>query len=194
MQQRYYDPMAGRFVSIDPMAIDANSGEGFSRYAYVNNSPYTFVDPDGEEPNGFQDDRPPSPSPFPTPVPLPLPLPVPIPVPIPVPMPIPVPVPVPLPPSEVTGRRLSLDIEYSLGLMPSALFFRTLSSSSMLVAQSAVVVLESRRAQSQKEEKEEPASGHTKNARKSTKDKHQKGDERRLRDKGGEKKDDRMKY
>lgn len=37
-------------------------------------------------------------------------------------------------------------------------------------------------------------SGHTKGKRQSTKDKHEKGDERRLRDKGGEKKDQRMRY
>ncbi|WP_431112463.1 RHS repeat-associated core domain-containing protein [Variovorax paradoxus] len=41
---------------------------------------------------------------------------------------------------------------------------------------------------------DEEESGHTKGMRPSTKDKHEKGDERRLRDKGGEKKDSRMKY
>jgi RHS repeat-associated protein len=50
MQQRYYDPIAGRFLSIDPVTTDANSGGGFNRYAYANNSPYKYVDPDGRFP------------------------------------------------------------------------------------------------------------------------------------------------
>jgi RHS repeat-associated protein len=41
MQQRYYDPQVGRFLSIDP----ANST--FNSYAYANNSSYRFTDPDG---------------------------------------------------------------------------------------------------------------------------------------------------
>ena len=47
MQQRYYDPVAGRFLSIDPVTTDANTGGSFNRYAYANNSPYKYVDPDG---------------------------------------------------------------------------------------------------------------------------------------------------
>jgi RHS repeat-associated protein len=47
MQQRYYDPIAGRFLSVDPVVTDANSGGGFNRYNYANNSPYKYVDPDG---------------------------------------------------------------------------------------------------------------------------------------------------
>ena len=47
MQQRYYDPVAGRFLSIDPVTTDANSGNSFNRYAYANNNPYKYVDPDG---------------------------------------------------------------------------------------------------------------------------------------------------
>jgi RHS repeat-associated protein len=47
MQQRYYDPVAGRFLSIDPVVTDANTGGSFNRYAYANNSPYKYVDPDG---------------------------------------------------------------------------------------------------------------------------------------------------
>jgi RHS repeat-associated protein len=45
MQQRYYDPGIGRFLSVDPVA--ANSGAGFNRYSYANNNPYRFIDPDG---------------------------------------------------------------------------------------------------------------------------------------------------
>ena len=47
MQQRYYDPLAGRFMSEDPVLTDANTGAGFNRYAYANNNPYKYVDPDG---------------------------------------------------------------------------------------------------------------------------------------------------
>jgi RHS repeat-associated protein len=47
MQQRYYDPLAGRFLSIDPVTTDANTGSSFNRYAYANNSPYNYIDPDG---------------------------------------------------------------------------------------------------------------------------------------------------
>ncbi|MDN4037291.1 RHS repeat-associated core domain-containing protein [Massilia sp. YIM B02443] len=47
MQQRYYDPVAGRFLSIDPVTTDANTGGSFNRYAYANNSPYKYIDPDG---------------------------------------------------------------------------------------------------------------------------------------------------
>lgn len=47
MQQRYYDPVAGRFLSIDPVTTDANTGGNFNRYAYTNNNPYRYIDPDG---------------------------------------------------------------------------------------------------------------------------------------------------
>jgi RHS repeat-associated protein len=51
MQQRYYEPLAGRFLSVDPVTTDANTGANtgasFNRYAYALNSPYTYKDPDG---------------------------------------------------------------------------------------------------------------------------------------------------
>ena len=46
-QQRYYDPQLGVFYSPDPMAVDTTSAFNFNRYAYANNSPYKFTDPDG---------------------------------------------------------------------------------------------------------------------------------------------------
>lgn len=49
MQQRYYDPMIGRFFSVDPIVADSASGENFNRYVYALNSPYTFTDPDGRQ-------------------------------------------------------------------------------------------------------------------------------------------------
>jgi len=47
-QQRYYDPLVGTFLSIDPVAADPGTGGNFNRYWYANDNPYTFVDPDGE--------------------------------------------------------------------------------------------------------------------------------------------------
>jgi RHS repeat-associated protein len=49
MQQRYYDPIAGRFLSTDPVLTDANTGASFNRYVYANNSPYKYIDPDGRQ-------------------------------------------------------------------------------------------------------------------------------------------------
>ena len=46
-QARFYDPTLGRFLSPDPMAVDTTSAFNFNRYAYANNSPYKFTDPDG---------------------------------------------------------------------------------------------------------------------------------------------------
>lgn len=47
MQQRYYDPVAARFLSVDPVTTDANTGKSLNRYAYAENSPYRYKDPDG---------------------------------------------------------------------------------------------------------------------------------------------------
>jgi RHS repeat-associated protein len=47
MQQRYYDPIAGRFLSVDPVTTNAKTGDFFGRYHYANNNPYKFKDPDG---------------------------------------------------------------------------------------------------------------------------------------------------
>ena len=47
MQARYYDPVIGRFYSNDPVGFrDIHS---FNRYAYANNNPYRYIDPDGKE-------------------------------------------------------------------------------------------------------------------------------------------------
>ncbi|MEC4728928.1 RHS repeat-associated core domain-containing protein [Shewanella sp. D64] len=46
MQARYYDPLIGRFYSNDPIGFrDVHS---FNRYAYGNNNPYKYTDPDGK--------------------------------------------------------------------------------------------------------------------------------------------------
>lgn len=46
MQQRYMDPVAGRFLSMDPAGTTATK---FNAYSYANNSPYTYIDPDGRD-------------------------------------------------------------------------------------------------------------------------------------------------
>jgi RHS repeat-associated protein len=50
MQQRYYDPVAARFLSVDLIAADANTGKGFNLYEYANSNPYRYTDPDGRDP------------------------------------------------------------------------------------------------------------------------------------------------
>ncbi|MEE4244917.1 MAG: RHS repeat-associated core domain-containing protein [Kangiellaceae bacterium] len=51
MQARYYDPVIGRFYANDPLGFrDIHS---FNGYAYANNSPYKYTDPDGENPKLF---------------------------------------------------------------------------------------------------------------------------------------------
>jgi RHS repeat-associated protein len=50
MQQRYYDFLAGRFLSNDPAGVDAAS---FNRYWYADNNPYKYIDRDGRESGCF---------------------------------------------------------------------------------------------------------------------------------------------
>jgi RHS repeat-associated protein len=54
MQQRYYDSLAGRFLSND--SVTANPGS-FNRYWYANNNPYRYIDPDGRASVGEFIDR-----------------------------------------------------------------------------------------------------------------------------------------
>jgi RHS repeat-associated protein len=51
MQQRYYDPVAGRFLSVDPVVTNTKAGGHFNRYAYAENNPYKYTDPDGQAPH-----------------------------------------------------------------------------------------------------------------------------------------------
>ncbi|MGQ0595513.1 MAG: RHS repeat domain-containing protein [Gammaproteobacteria bacterium] len=44
---RWYDPRIGRFLAIDPAGFDPQNPQSFNRYAYGNNNPYKYVDPDG---------------------------------------------------------------------------------------------------------------------------------------------------
>ena len=54
MQQRYYDPQIGRFLSVDPVTAYSSPVGAFSRYRYADNSPYNFIDPDGRQAFGHQ--------------------------------------------------------------------------------------------------------------------------------------------
>ncbi|MDR6840428.1 RHS repeat-associated core domain-containing protein [Pseudoxanthomonas sacheonensis] len=49
MQQRYYDPGIGRFLSVDSIIADPKTGANFNRYKYAANNPYRFTDPDGRK-------------------------------------------------------------------------------------------------------------------------------------------------
>jgi len=44
---RFYDSVTGRFLAIDPVGFNG-SIHMFNRYAYANNNPYKYVDPNGE--------------------------------------------------------------------------------------------------------------------------------------------------
>jgi RHS repeat-associated protein len=57
MQQRYYDPFAGRFLSVDPVVTDAKTGDHFNRYEYANSNPYKFKDPDGRAPQLIEESK-----------------------------------------------------------------------------------------------------------------------------------------
>jgi uncharacterized protein RhaS with RHS repeats len=52
MQARYYDPVIGRFYSNDPVGYTGNA-HSFNRYAYANNNPYRYTDPNGEYPESW---------------------------------------------------------------------------------------------------------------------------------------------
>jgi RHS repeat-associated protein len=47
MGARHYDPLIGRFLSIDPAGFSGSNPHSFNRYAYANNNPLKFIDPDG---------------------------------------------------------------------------------------------------------------------------------------------------
>jgi RHS repeat-associated protein len=47
MGARYYNPTLGRFTGIDPVGFNPDNLHSHNRYAYANNNPYKYVDPDG---------------------------------------------------------------------------------------------------------------------------------------------------
>jgi len=44
---RWYDPETGRFLGVDPLDFQDGNLHSFNRYAYGNNNPLRYVDPDG---------------------------------------------------------------------------------------------------------------------------------------------------
>lgn len=46
---RYYDPIASRFMGIDPVAFNEKNIHSFNRYTYANGNPYRYIDPDGRD-------------------------------------------------------------------------------------------------------------------------------------------------
>ncbi|HYH05982.1 MAG TPA: RHS repeat-associated core domain-containing protein, partial [Thermoanaerobaculia bacterium] len=56
MHARYYDPMLGRFLSVDPArrSADAREPQSWNRYAYADNNPLKFTDPNGREKLRFE--------------------------------------------------------------------------------------------------------------------------------------------
>ncbi len=49
MQARYYDPVVGRFLSVDPVVPEAEDVFGFNRYNYAHDNAIANKDPDGRK-------------------------------------------------------------------------------------------------------------------------------------------------
>nr|WP_294973636.1 RHS repeat-associated core domain-containing protein [uncultured Pseudomonas sp.] len=49
MGARYYDPVIGRFLSVDPFGVDARKPKTLNRYIYAVGNPYAYIDPDGRQ-------------------------------------------------------------------------------------------------------------------------------------------------
>lgn len=48
MGARYYMPLVGRFTGMDPVDIVPEQPHSLNRYAYGNNNPYKYIDPNGK--------------------------------------------------------------------------------------------------------------------------------------------------
>ncbi len=48
---RWYMADVGRFTTVDPAGVNPANPTSFNRYAYANNNPYRFIDPDGRNAN-----------------------------------------------------------------------------------------------------------------------------------------------
>jgi len=47
---RWYNPAIGRFMAMDPAGFDPDNIHSFGRYAYANDNPYKYLDPNGNSP------------------------------------------------------------------------------------------------------------------------------------------------
>ena len=47
-EARYYDPVIGRFISVDPVGGNVGNSQSWNRYVYVENNPINAFDPDGK--------------------------------------------------------------------------------------------------------------------------------------------------
>jgi RHS repeat-associated protein len=54
---RYYDPVLGRFMGVDPLSGNTANVHSWNRYAYANNNPYRFTDPTGLQASPDDDRR-----------------------------------------------------------------------------------------------------------------------------------------
>lgn len=53
MHARYYSPVTGRFLGVDPLGGTTKAPQGWNRYAYSRGNPLKFVDPDGQKEKPF---------------------------------------------------------------------------------------------------------------------------------------------
>ena len=53
LQSRYYDPELGRFINADDFASTGQGILGNNMFAYCNNNPATYADPEGNLPGGI---------------------------------------------------------------------------------------------------------------------------------------------
>ncbi|WLQ13303.1 RHS repeat-associated core domain-containing protein [Hahella aquimaris] len=47
LNARYYDPVVGRFMAVDPVDVMQGGVSHFNRYTYTYNNPYKYIDPSG---------------------------------------------------------------------------------------------------------------------------------------------------
>jgi len=50
IKSRHYNPDIGRFMQVDPAGFRLNNLQSINTYAYANNNPYRYKDPNGESP------------------------------------------------------------------------------------------------------------------------------------------------
>jgi RHS repeat-associated protein len=54
MHARYYSPIVGRFLSVDPVEGKLGTSQNWNRYSYVLNNPMIYIDPNGLDVLGYQ--------------------------------------------------------------------------------------------------------------------------------------------